>query len=83
MSAAVAGTTPEPEIPATKPLGHHRRGPQNRLQSLDSIPVTRKFRPTASYTNPRDVTQAPVPRCRTGLFEAVIEDAKGGRALGL
>ena len=58
MSAAVAGTTPEPEIPATKPLGHHRRGPQNGLQSLDSIPVTRKFRPTASYTNPRDVTPA-------------------------
>ena len=56
MSAAVAGTTPELEIPATQTLGRHRPGPQSGLQSLDPIPITRKFRPTASYTNPRDVT---------------------------
>ena len=56
MSAAVAGTTSRGRIPATQTLSRHRRGPQNGSQSLKQIPLTKKFHPTASYTNPRDVT---------------------------
>ena len=56
MSAAVAGTSPGPEIPATQTLRRHRRDPQNGLQGLDPEPRPRRFRPTASYTNARDVT---------------------------
>jgi hypothetical protein len=56
MSAAVAGTIPRPEIPATRTLHRRRRSPENASQSSDLIPIMKKVRPTASYTNPRDVT---------------------------
>ena len=52
MGAAVAGTTPGPEIPATETLGRPRRGPQNGLQGLVSIRVpddSVRPRPTPRY----------------------------------
>ena len=57
MSAAVAGTIPRPEIPATKPKRRARPGPQTASQRPDPIPnpADSVCLLSASYTNSRDV----------------------------
>ncbi len=79
MSAAVAGTTSRPEIPATKPKRHLPPSPQNASQSLDSIPNPAdsvRPRPTPTPPGLRDEdpargqrTPAPVLDVRGELVE--------------